>query len=237
MSDRNVSRVIVLSGGMDSAVALWWAKQQGHVAHAVSIDYGQRHRKEIQYAAHLSSLTNTPHTVVDMCSLKGLLPGSALTDDSVDIPKGHYADPTMRATVVPNRNMVLLSVAVAAAGAHDATHVVYGAHAGDHPIYPDCRPEFIEAMRRACSVCWYEPIELEAPFVDKTKAEVAALGEALGVPWEATWSCYEGGDTHCGICGTCVERREAFHLAEVHDPTVYLDRTPIEQLVGICGED
>jgi len=221
MSDRKVSRVIVLSGGMDSAVALLWAKQQGHVAHAVSIDYGQRHRKEILFAGQLASLTDTPHTVVDMSSLKGLLPGSALTDDSVEVPKGHYADPTMKATVVPNRNMILLSVAVAAACAHDATHVVYGAHAGDHPIYPDCRPEFVEAMWHACSVCWYEPIELEAPFIDKTKAEVVALGEALGVQWKYTWSCYEGGDIHCGRCGTCVERIEAFEIAGVHDPTEY----------------
>jgi 7-cyano-7-deazaguanine synthase in queuosine biosynthesis len=183
MSDPSESAVVVLSGGMDSACALWWAREQGPVAHAISIDYGQRHRKELAFAS------------------------------------------------------VLAGIAVAAAGAHGAGRVVYGAHAGDHPIYPDCRPEFVDAMARACGLCWYTPIELVAPFIHKTKADVAALGETLGVPWEKTWSCYEGGDVHCGTCGTCVERREAFHLAGVHDPTAYLDSTPIEQLLEVCDED
>jgi len=229
--------IVVLSGGMDSACALWWAHKLWGVAHTISINYGQRHKKELAFASTLSELCGVSHTTVDLSDIRGLLPGSALTDNSVEVPKGHYASPTMKDTVVPNRNMLLLSVAVAAAGAHGASRVVYGAHAGDHPIYPDCRPEFVDAMATAFDLCWYTPIKLEAPFVNKTKAEIVTLGQSLGVPWEHTWSCYEGGDLHCGVCGTCVERREAFYLAEVQDPTEYCDKTPVEQLLGACSED
>ena len=227
---RNCDAIVVLSGGMDSATALWWARDRGMDVASVSVNYGQRHSCELDRAATLAEITDTPHVCVDLTSLRSLLRGSALTDD-IDVPEGHYASPNMKVTVVPNRNMILLSVAVAAAAERSAEVVLYGAHAGDHPIYPDCRPEFVERMSSAAEVCWYEPIRIESPFLNRTKADVARLGSELGVPWEMTWSCYCGGETHCGRCGTCVERREAFLLAGVVDPTEYIDETPVEVMM------
>lgn len=217
----SVKATVVLSGGMDSAVALWWAKEMHEVTNAISINYGQRHKKELKCAAKLAKMLDVPHQVINLTDVAKVLPGNALTDKEVEVPYGHYADNSMRATVVPNRNMMLLSVAIASAAASKANSVVYGAHAGDHPIYPDCRPEFIDCMNMAAQRSWYEPIQLVAPFKNKTKTDIVRLGADLGVPFEHTWSCYEGGDVHCGKCGTCVERIEAFREAGVPDPTVY----------------
>ena len=128
----------------------------------------------------------------------------------------------MKSTVVPNRNMIMLSLAAARAIAVGADGVAYAAHSGDHAIYPDCRPEFADAVAAALRICHYTPIELERPFVDMTKADIVRLGAELGVDFSKTWSCYKGGEKHCGKCGTCVERREAFRLAGVPDPTEYM---------------
>jgi len=227
--------VVVLSGGMDSSALLVWAIAKNYDVTAITIDYGQRHRKEIGYAKLLCDGLLVEHKIVDLSSLKTLMGNTALTGD-IDVPEGHYAAPTMKLTVVPNRNMVLLSTAICLAAECGASKVLYGAHSGDHPIYPDCRPEFVERLSRAAEVCWYDKITIEAPFVEKTKAEIVSIGAGLGLLWALTWSCYKGGETHCGSCGTCVERREAFMLAGVDDPTNYVDTTPIKTLIESMAE-
>lgn len=216
--------VAVVSGGMDS-VTLAHLLAVDYQLTLVSIDYGQRHVKELVYAARAADRLGAQHHVVDLRSVTKLLTGSALTDPTVAVPHGHYAAPTMAATVVPNRNATMLSVATAIAIAQGATAVATGVHAGDHAVYPDCRPEFIEAFQAMALVAnegfLADGFEVLAPFVHQSKADIAALGDRLGVPWDQTWSCYEGAELHCGRCGTCVERIEAFQLANVTDPTEY----------------
>lgn len=212
--------IVVLSGGMDSTTLLYWALEQGHEVEALSVLYGQRHRRELLAAKAVAESLRVSHEVADLSSIGQLFAGSALTGTG-DVPHGHYEDISMKRTVVPNRNMVLLSLAIAMGVRDKADAVLYGAHAGDHAIYPDCRLEFVQAMMRAASLADWHPIRLKAPFLEKSKAQIAKLGHELGVPFERTWSCYEGGEQHCGKCGTCVERQEAFKLAEVPDPTDY----------------
>lgn len=211
--------VVVLSGGMDSATLL---ATDPHVVSAVSIDYGQRHQRELEAARQLALHYGVPWCLVDLRTLGTVLGGSSQTDEAIAVPHGHYADDSMRVTVVPNRNMVLLAVAIGHAIAVGADVVAYGAHAGDHAVYPDCRPEFAEAMDAVARLCHYAPgIRLARPFIMLTKADIVRAGTARAVPYHLTWSCYEGGDQHCGRCGTCVERREAFAVAGVADPTGY----------------
>lgn len=216
--------VAVVSGGMDS-VTLAHLLATDYQLTLVSIDYGQRHSKELAFAAEAADRLGAEHHVVDLTSVTKLLTGSALTDPTVEVPHGHYAAPTMAATVVPNRNATMLCVATAIAIAQEATAVATGVHAGDHEVYPDCRPEFIEAFQAMALVAnegfLADGFEVLAPFVHQSKADIATLGDQLGVPWDRTWSCYEGGELHCGRCGTCVERIEAFQLANVTDPTEY----------------
>lgn len=229
----NMKTVVITSGGMDSAVLLAHLKKEGYEARALSINYGQRHRHELQFASVQAALLGVPHIVVDMCSLKMALPGSSQTDNKVPVPHGHYAAENMKLTVVPNRNMILLAVAIGHAIAHECDSVAYGAHAGDHAIYPDCRPAFADAMRVAASLCDYRPIQLLRPFIDKTKAEIVRLGAEVGVDFSMTYSCYEGDTTHCGRCGTCVERILAFREAHVPDPTNYKDTSLALSLEGL----
>lgn len=212
--------VLVYSGGLDSTVLLYEFRQQGHEVRCLSIDYGQRHRRELRAAESICRDLGVEHRIADLSSIRPLLAGSALTGDA-EVPAGHYKDESMKQTVVPNRNMIMLSVAIGWAVSSKCDAVAYAAHAGDHSIYPDCRPEFAEVMRRAAGLCDWHPVELLTPFVDRTKGDIVRIGADLGVPFERTWSCYEGGQLHCGQCGTCVERREAFELASVDDPTVY----------------
>ena len=216
--------IAIVSGGMDSVTLAYLLASQGHELHLLSFDYGQRHVKELEYARRCAADLGAEHTVIDLSTLTPLLRGSALTDD-IDVPEGHYAAPNMRLTVVPNRNAIMLAIAFAAAVADGAAIVATGVHAGDHPIYPDCRPEFIEAFdrmeRHATDGYAVDGLHLYAPFVNMSKADIVTLGAALLVPYENTWSCYKGDTAHCGVCGTCVERREAFQLAGVTDPTRY----------------
>jgi 7-cyano-7-deazaguanine synthase len=219
--------VTLLSGGMDSTTLAYELHDQGAELIGISFDYGQRHRsRELAMAMRTAERLDIPHSVVDLRSLTALLGGSALTDE-IEVPEGHYSEETMKATVVPNRNAIMLSIATGVAVANQFDTVACAVHAGDHPIYPDCRPEFIEALDRALSLGTqgFAPtsFSIYAPFVHLTKAEIAALGNNLGVPWEDTWSCYVGGEQHCGRCGTCVERAEAFDIAGVEDPTEYVD--------------
>lgn len=220
-----MNAVAIVSGGMDSATLAYYLADQGYKLHLLAFDYGQRHRKELDYAHKIAHNLHAGFDVLDLSGIGHLLTGSALTDPTIPVPDGHYAAATMRATVVPNRNAIMLSIAVGVAVAEGAKVVAAGVHAGDHPIYPDCRPEFIGAFNHMARIATdthaLDDFAVIAPFVHHSKADIVTLGSKLGVPYADTWSCYKGGDLHCGTCGTCVERREAFLLAGIQDPTVY----------------
>ena len=212
--------VLLHSGGLDSTVLLYHLRASGHDAKCLSVDYGQRHRRELWAARDICESCGVEHQVADLSGIRQFLAGSALTD-SIDVPDGHYTDESMKVTVVPNRNMLMLAVATAWAVSLKYDAVAYAAHHGDHAIYPDCRPEFVCAMGAVIERCDWHNLRLECPFVDKSKGDVVRLGAELGVPFDKTWSCYKGEAQHCGKCGTCVERKEAFELAGVADPTIY----------------
>jgi len=212
----------VFSGGMDSATLVWKLLAEGHDVSLVSFDYGQRHRRELQSAAAVAVQLGLEHQIIDLTGLRPLLKGSALTDASVDVPHGHYESDTMKATVVPNRNAIMISIAWGMAVAENMDAVALGIHAGDHAIYPDCRPEFHKAIEVALQLGTDRlGMKLFAPFIRMTKTDIAKLGGALGVRYDLTWTCYEGGEAHCGKCGACQERQEAFRDSGVADVTEY----------------
>jgi 7-cyano-7-deazaguanine synthase len=213
--------VLIYSGGIDSTVLLYDLLNSGHDVQALSVNYGQRHSKELDCAKSLCKQLNVEHHVADLTALNPLLSGSSLTSPHVQVPEGHYEDESMKATVVPNRNMILLSIATGWAMSTGASSVSYAAHSGDRAIYPDCREEFSDAMNSVMEIAGWDKVSLNRPFSSLTKADIVKLGDELDVPFEQTWSCYKGGQVHCGVCGTCVERREAFQLAGVTDPTIY----------------
>ena len=218
--------IAIVSGGLDSTTLAYWLRLHGTGLTIVSADYGQRHRKELEFASATAKALGVPLRTVDLTSVGRLVGGSALTDPAIDVPDGHYTDASMAITVVPNRNALLLDVAVGMAMAIGADTVAFGAHGGDHAIYPDCRPEFVTAYQAMVTVAGdgflRDGFEVIAPFMTVTKADIVLLADRLGVPFTQTWSCYRGEQSHCGTCGTCVERREAFALAGVDDPTDYL---------------
>lgn len=217
--------VLILSGGLDSTVLGYWLRAGGTELTMLSFDYGQRHRCELEFARRTAAKLTGPHHVIDLSALSGVLAGSSLTDAAVEVPDGHYTDESMRVTVVPHRNAIMLDVAVAQAVVVKASAVAFGAHAGDRPIYPDCRPAFLDAYRRMVLLAnegFLAPrFTVLAPFLGLSKADIVRIGADLDVPFADTWSCYKGGIRHCGRCGTCVERREAFEVAGVRDPTEY----------------
>ncbi len=216
--------IVICSGGLDSVTLAHRVADEAALLRLVSFDYGQRHRKETDFAKACADRLGVPHHLVDLRAVGQLLGGSALTDQ-VDVPDGHYAEETMRITVVPNRNAIMLAVAFGVAAACKADAVAAAVHGGDHFIYPDCRPGFVQAFAamQAHALDGMAEVALHTPYVRRTKADIVTDGARLGVPFADTWSCYKGGAVHCGRCGTCVERREAFHLAGVADPTVYAD--------------
>ena len=216
--------IVLLSGGIDSTTAFYQALDEVKVAMAISFDYGQRHKKELEFASNTTRRENVPHEIIDITSIGRLLQGSALSDRHVEVPDGHYSDETMKATIVPNRNTIMLSTAVGVAIGIGASQVWAAMHAGDHPIYPDCRPEFIDKLNELIPIATESAVVVVTPFIHMTKQEIIRKGFRLGVDFSATWSCYKGGDIHCGRCGTCVERAEAFFLAGVRDPTQYEDK-------------
>jgi 7-cyano-7-deazaguanine synthase len=219
--------VVLVSGGMDSVAALYEANQRYSVVGAVSFDYGSKHNhKEIPFAAWHSRKLGIPHRTIRLGFVDELFK-SDLLQSGGSIPDGHYQELTMKQTVVPFRNGIMLSIAGGYAESIEANGLVIAAHSGDHAIYPDCREDFMKSMADAIRLGTYAAVEILRPFIHNTKTELARRGHELGVDFAQTWSCYKGGDIHCGTCGTCVERREAFMLAELPDPTVYLNTGPL----------
>lgn len=211
--------IIVLSGGMDSVTLLHQEKER--IALAVSFDYGSNHNaREIECARYQCEVLGIEHLVIPL-DFMGRYFRSSLLSGADDIPEGHYADENMKSTVVPFRNGIMLSVACGLAESRELKHVMIANHGGDHAIYPDCRAGFIEAMSRAMSEGTYVGIDIIAPFTNISKGEIARIGKELGVNYSKTYSCYKGGEKHCGVCGTCVERREAMEFAGISDPTEY----------------
>lgn len=215
--------VLAFSGGMDSTALAAHYQATGHDLLLLSFNYGQRHVRELDAARLVAAHYGAEHHIVDLTSVGRLLPHSALTDPAVPVPDGHYADAVMRATVVPNRNAILLNVAAGIASARGAALVALGIHAGDHAIYPDCRPEFLAAVQASITAALdgFPAPRVEAPFIDRSKTDIARYAHQLDAPLHLTWSCYKGGQLHCGTCGTCTERREAFTDADLTDPTTY----------------
>ena len=225
--------LVICSGGLDSVSLACKVAAERELLGLISFDYGQRHRKELAFAARAAERLGVPHDLIDMSAIGRCLSGSALTDD-LDVPDGHYAEDTMKVTVVPNRNAIMLAVAFGVAAAKGADAVAAAVHGGDHFIYPDCRPEFIDAFQamQDKALDGYAQVALYTPFVHLPKSAIVTEGARHGTPFADTWSCYKGGDLHCGRCGTCVERREAFDIAGVADPTIYADPEFWKSAVG-----
>ncbi|PWJ91190.1 7-cyano-7-deazaguanine synthase [Mesorhizobium loti] len=219
-----MNALVICSGGLDSVSLAHKVATEQKLIGLLSFDYGQRHKKELGFAAICAKRLGVPHQIVDIRDVGRNLSGSALTDN-VDVPDGHYAEDSMRITVVPNRNAIMLAIAFGVAAAQKADAVATAVHGGDHFIYPDCRPAFIDAFQtmQNHALAGYADIRLYAPYVNMSKADIVTEGAKYATPFEATWSCYKGGARHCGRCGTCVERREAFDLAGITDPTDYED--------------
>ncbi len=215
--------VIIYSGGMDSFTTLHAARESGHTVQALSLNYGQRHVKELDYAKAECDRLGVKHTILSAQMLCHVLGGSALTDKTIAVPEGHYESETMKATVVPNRNMIILSLAIGIAVAEGADFVYTGVHAGDHAIYPDCRSEFIDAMNSVAAIANYTPVRIEAPFLHANKADILRYGLARNLDYGRSWTCYNGRSFACGKCGACQERLEAFATNNAIDPLVYED--------------
>lgn len=219
--------VVLCSGGMDSVTALHWAAREHAVLAAVSFDYGAKHNpREIPFAREHAAQLGVRHEVVALPFVNRLFASDLLTSGG-EIPEGHYEAANMKQTVVPFRNAVMLSIATGLAESRGAEGVMIAAHGGDHAIYPDCREDFMRAMGDTMRLGTYAQIQLLRPFIAMTKGEIAVAGARLGVDFARTWSCYKGGEIHCGKCGTCVERREAFAFAGLGDPTAYAATDPL----------
>lgn len=219
--------VVLCSGGMDSVTALYWARREHEVMAALSFDYGAKHNhREIPFAAEHARVAGTRYEVITLDFVNRLF-ASDLLKGGGEIPEGHYEAETMKQTVVPFRNGIMLSIAGGFAESVGAQGLVIAAHGGDHAIYPDCREEFMHAMSDALRLGTYARIELLRPFIAMNKGQIVGAGVRLGVDYAQTWSCYKGGTIHCGKCGTCVERREAFQQGGVADPTKYASNDPL----------
>ena len=212
--------VVIFSGGMDSFTVLNRALKDGKEVYALTFDYGQKHVKEIACASKVCQQLGVAHKVIDISAINQLLAGSSLTDD-IEIPEGHYEAESMKSTVVPNRNMILLSLAVGYAVSVKASQVYYGAHSGDHAIYPDCRPEFVMKMNDVCQIANYEAVEIFSPYLTVSKTDILTDGLKMGLSYEDTWTCYNGREKACGKCGACQERLEAFADNNATDPLAY----------------
>lgn len=214
--------VVIYSGGMDSFTILNQAIKEGVQVYALTFNYGQKHSKEILFARKVCEQLSVNHRIVDISAIHQLLQSSSLTTEQV-IPEGDYAESNMKSTVVPNRNMILLSLAIGYAVDIGASKVLYGAHSGDHDIYPDCRPEFVHAMNKVAQIANYSPVDIVTPFLNNTKAEILAAGLALGLDYGQSWTCYNGREKACGKCSSCLERLQAFKSNQAVDPLTYED--------------
>lgn len=262
----------IFSGGLDSTTLVYLMLEAGMTPHLISFDYGQRHAKELEYATRTAEKLKLRHDVVDLTGITHLISNSALTSDSarhtkpmtagdwasgkdtewvstphIEVPEGHYAEDNMKKTVVPNRNMIMLSIAAGVAINNNYACLGTGVHAGDHFVYPDCRPRFIKAANAAIVIgnegfgdipeqvegAWATEF-LYAPFIHRSKADIAFRAIDFGVPFEETWSCYKGGEKHCGKCGTCVERLEAINEA---GKRWYGDNRPYDSIDATQYED
>lgn len=212
--------IIILSGGLDSTTLLYKLLSEGKEVFAISFDYGQRHKKELLMANATCEKLGVSHKIVDLTCITDLISNSALTSD-IDVPEGHYADENMKKTVVPNRNMIMASIAIGYAVNIGADEVALGVHAGDHAIYPDCRPEFIQSLRDISAIANYEAVKIYAPFLFLSKGDIVKEGLFLNVDYSLTWTCYKGEELPCGKCGSCTERLEAFAVNNSVDPLKY----------------
>ena len=213
--------IIVVSGGMDSITLLYDYKDR--IALAVSFDYGSNHNaKELPLAEMHCKRLGIPHITIPLMFMKDYFK-SSLLEGAEAIPEGNYDEENMKSTVVPFRNGIMLSVACGLAETHHLKHVMMANHSGDHTIYPDCRPGFVSSMSAAMQAGTYDGVDIVAPYTNITKADIARIGKRLGIDYSETWSCYKGGEHHCGKCGTCRERREALAEAGTDDTTVYDD--------------
>ena len=211
--------VIIVSGGMDSITLLYDKKDE--IALAVTFDYGSNHNaKEITWAKVHCERLKIKHIVIKLDFMHKYFT-SSLLEGADAIPEGHYADENMKSTVVPFRNGIMLSIAAGIAESNGLKKVLIANHGGDHTIYPDCRPAFIKAMNEATENGTYVNVSICAPYTNITKADIARIGKRLGIDYSETWSCYKGGEKHCGKCGTCIERKEALALAGIEDKTEY----------------
>jgi len=213
-SSADIKTIVILSGGVDSTVALWDCVIKRLPTKAISFDYSQRHRRELDSARQVANLAGVEHEVLTLPGWGDLMSSSALTGD-VKVPLGgHYSDPIQKATVVPNRNMVFIALATSWAMSIGYERVAIGAHLGDRDIYLDCRSEFIESMGTSVSLSDDRGVEVWAPYIDWFKGDIVKHGISIGAPLDLTWTCYEGGVSPCGLCGACIERLEAFDAAK-----------------------
>lgn len=212
--------VVIYSGGMDSFTLLNRVMKEGLEVYPLTFDYGQKHVKEVEVAKTVCDRLGLPLKILDISAINTLMQSSSLVG-SEEIPEGHYESENMKSTVVPNRNMILLSLAIAYGVDIKAGKVYYGAHAGDHAIYPDCRPEFVHAMNEVAGIANYEHVAIETPYLNLTKGEILQDGLSMGLTYEHTWTCYNGREKACGKCGACVERLEAFADNQATDPVEY----------------
>ena len=211
--------VIIVSGGLDSITLLY--DKSNEIALAISFDYGANHNaREIPFARLHCEKLGIKHITIPLAFMRDYFKSSLLSG-AKDIPEGHYAKSNMLSTVVPFRNGIMLSIAAGIAESHGLKRVLIANHGGDHAIYPDCRADFISAINAATQAGTYVKVEISAPYTNLTKADIVQRGHSLGINYAKTWSCYKGGEIHCGKCGTCVERHEAFVLSGVPDPTEY----------------
>lgn len=211
--------VIIVSGGMDSITLLH--ERHEEIALGISFDYGSNHNsREIPFARMHCQRLGIKHIVIPL-DFMSVYFRSSLLDGADAIPEGHYEDANMKSTVVPFRNGIMLSIACGIAESNGLSRVFIANHGGDHAIYPDCRSEFIKAMDAAMSAGTYAHINIEAPYTEITKTDIALIGKAIGLDYTETWSCYKGGNVHCGKCGTCIERQEALRNAGIEDKTEY----------------
>jgi 7-cyano-7-deazaguanine synthase len=211
--------VIIVSGGMDSITLLYDKKDE--IALGISFDYGSNHNaKEIPYAKKHCERLGIKHITINLDFIHEYFK-SSLLEGAEAIPEGNYDEENMKSTVVPFRNGIMLSIAIGIAESHNLKKVLIANHAGDHTIYPDCRPEFIAAINKASVAGTYVNVEVSAPYTNITKGEIAVIGKKLGLDYTETWSCYKGGEKHCGKCGTCRERIEALEYAGIEDHTEY----------------